>query len=49
MKYSFFIHNCPQETNPYASLVFYWEPLNRQVSVFHIPVTYSFTDKSADF
>lgn len=25
----------PQESNPFASLVFYWEPLNRQVSVLN--------------
>lgn len=24
---------CPQESNPYACLVFYWEPLNRQVII----------------
>lgn len=27
---------CPQESNPHACLVFYWEPLNRQVSIHQV-------------
>lgn len=26
------LFSCFQDSNPFASLVFYWEPLNRQVS-----------------
>lgn len=33
---------CLQESNPHACLVFYWEPLNRQVRTMYISEVFSY-------